>query len=64
MLKPLLQLSQGAGPKVGSLFWANDILFRYTGFNPTDIVNTVFESMSAIGSFGVHFNAKVQRRNT
>jgi hypothetical protein len=32
-------LQKGAGPKVGSLFWANGVLFRYTGFNPTDSVN-------------------------
>lgn len=30
---------KGTGPKAGSLFWANGVLFRYVGFNPTDAVN-------------------------
>src|ERR1700739_1875728 len=28
-----------SGPKVGNLFWANGVLFRYFGFSPTDAVN-------------------------
>jgi len=30
---------KGTGPKVANLFWANGVLFRYVGFNPTDAVN-------------------------
>ena len=35
-------LHKGAGPKVGTLYWANGVLFRYTGFNPTDSINKEF----------------------
>lgn len=30
---------KGTGPKVGNLFWANDVLFRYFAFSPSDSIN-------------------------
>ena len=35
-------LQKGVGPKVGTLYWANGVLFRYTGFSPTDRVNNEY----------------------
>ncbi|MGC1928095.1 MAG: hypothetical protein WA667_03920 [Candidatus Nitrosopolaris sp.] len=29
----------GSGLRVANLFWANGVLFRYIGFNPTDSIN-------------------------